>query len=155
VVQTRPLVDCAVFLRHIVGTLYYTCATSFNLEAIMSAGAFEIGRYINNDAVVFGCRPQPETKALVIATITNAYPVGAVTAPVQARLSGGKRRIGMTARTVTLNFTGAPPAGYSAGRSIRVPCFAQAIYNAATFGAVGTYLGAAVAVVGRSPERIR
>jgi len=121
----------------------------------MSAGAFEIGRYINNDGVVFGCRPQPETKALVIATIPNAYPIGAVTAPVQARLSGGKRRIGMTARTVTLNFTGAVPAGYSVGRSVRVPCFGQAIYNAATFGAVGTYLAVAVSVVGRSPERIR
>jgi len=121
----------------------------------MSAGQFEIGRYINNDAVVFGCRPQPETKALVIATITNAYPVGAVTAPVQARLSGGKRRIGMTARTVTLNFTGAVPVGYAVGRSVRVPCFAQPIYNAATFGAVGTYLGSPVSVVGRSPERIR
>jgi len=121
----------------------------------MSSGIFEIGRYINNDGVVFGCRPQPETKALVIATITNAYPLGAVTAPVQARLSGGKRRIGVTARTVTVNFTGAPPAGYATGRSLRVPCFAQAIYNAATFGAVGTYLGAAIAVVGRSPERIR
>ena len=105
--------------------------------------------------MVFGCRPQPETKGLVIATITNAYPIGAVTAPVQARLGGGKRRIGMTARTVTLNFTGAVPPGYSVGRSIRVPCFGQAIYNAATFGAVGTYLAVAVAVVGRSPERIR
>jgi hypothetical protein len=121
----------------------------------MSAGAYEIGRYINNDGVVFGCRPQPETKGLVIATIANAYPLGAVTAPVQARLSGGKRRIGMTARTVTLNFTGAVPPGYSVGRSVRVPCFGQAIYNAATFGAVGTYLAVAVAVVGRSPERIR
>ena len=154
-VRSRPVVDCAVLLSHVVGILYYTCATSFNLEAIMSAGAFEIGRYINNDGVVFGCRPQPETKALVIATITNAYPVGAVTAPVQARLSGGKRRIGMTARTVTLNFTGAVPPGHATGRSVRVPCFGPAIYNAATFGAVGTYLALPVAVVGRSPERIR
>jgi len=154
-VSPRPLMDCAVFLGHLVGVLYYTCATHINLEAPMSAGAFEIGRYINNDGVVFGCRAQPESKALVVATVANAYPVGVVTAPVQARLSGGKRRIGMTARTVTLNWTGAAPAGYQAGRSIRVPCFGQAIYNAATFGAVGTYLALPVTVVGRSPERIR
>lgn len=121
----------------------------------MSAGTFEVGRYANNDGIVFGCRAQPETKALVIATVTNAYPVGVVTAPVQARLSGGKRRIGMTGRTVTLSWTGAPPSGYKPGVTVRVPCFQAAIYNAATFGAQGTYLSAGITVVGRSPERIR
>lgn len=121
----------------------------------MSAGAFESGKYQDNDGNIYKCRPQPETKALVINAITNAYPAGAVDAPVSARLTGGKRKIGCVARTVTLRWTGAVPEGYEDGGTVTVPVFTAAAYNGYGPGRTGTYLASSVEVVGRSPERIR
>jgi hypothetical protein len=121
----------------------------------MSAGSFEAGKYSSDGGVVFGCTAQPESKGLTLATVANAYPTGVVTSPVSAKLSGGKRKIGLTARTVSIRFTAAPPTGYATNAILRIPVFTSTAYNAYVKGATGTYLATACVVVGRSPERIR
>lgn len=120
----------------------------------MSAGPFEIGSYSSNSGRIYACRPQPETKELTIDGVANAYPTGAVTEEVSARLSGGRKKIGCNARYVTIRFTGTPPATYEAGQNLRVPCFQEAIWNAATLGATGSYLAAAIEVRGRTSEEL-
>jgi hypothetical protein len=60
--------------------------------------------------------------------------------------------LGLNAATAGIRFTGTPPTGYAAGQRINLPLLNTSI-KAAGKGAVGTYLGVAIVVVGVSPER--
>lgn len=123
----------------------------------MSAGAFETARYeagAENGGGIYSITVQPETLALQIGGVTNASPAGAVDQIVRAKARKGTREYGVGARAVRLEFTGSPPTAYS-GDQVVVPVMTPDAFLAYTVGATGTYLGAAVAVVSRLPERIR
>lgn len=120
----------------------------------MSAGQFVSSRYTTNDGGVCPCRVQPETLALVIDGVTNAATTDAIDQEASALMSGGKRQFGVIARTVTIEWTAAPPEGYDPNQLLTVPCLQQAIYNGAKKDTTGTYLGVGVKVKGRSPERV-
>jgi hypothetical protein len=124
----------------------------------MSAGAFTLSKYkcdAQNGGYVLTCRVQPETLAASIALTANAAPSGAINAPGSATVSQGKRSAGVNMRTVSLAWSGAPPTGYSVNRTVRIPVLDPETYAAWEVGATGTYLGAGVQVVGRSPETVR
>jgi hypothetical protein len=124
----------------------------------MSAGAFIKSKYeatSDNNGGIYSVRVQPETVACVIATVANAPPAAAVNQTVSARVGGGKRKIGMNCATISMKFTGTLPDGYKAGGILVIPGLTPAFRAAAKVGATGTYLGEAVEVVGRSPERAR
>lgn len=122
----------------------------------MSAGAFTNSKYESNSGSIYRIRVQPETAAATIGGTANTAPAGAIDQEVSAQVSGGKRSIGMNARTISLSFTGSLPTGY-AGPSVRIPVLQSATYDAwtATAGQTGTYLGVAVEVLGQSPETKR
>lgn len=120
----------------------------------MSAGEFVRAKYESNSGRVYNIRIQPETQTLAINSVANASPSGPVTEEVSAKVSGSKRSIGMNARTVTLEWATAPPAGYSDG-IVRVVILQESTYDAITPGATGTYQDSAVIVVGKSPEVAR
>lgn len=122
----------------------------------MSQGEFVNSFYetdTGNGGDVVRCRVQPETLAATIAGVVNAGNTGPATIPGSAKASKGIREYGIGMRSVTLRWTGAPPTGYS-GDDVRIPVLMEATYIDWTLGATGTYLGAAVEVVGRNPERI-
>lgn len=124
----------------------------------MSAGAFVKSKYqatSDNGGGIFSVRIQPETLACTIATVANAAPTGAVDQVVSARVGGGKRKIGMNCATISMKFTGTLPDGYKPDGILVIPALTTAFRAAAVVGAVGTYLGEAVEVIGRSPERVR
>lgn len=119
----------------------------------MSAGAFSLSKYQSDTAAnIFACRIQPETAACVIATVANAAPAGAVNMPGRIRLSAGRRTVGVRPRKVSLAWTAPPPLGYKAGSVVKIVALTPAFFAACTIGAVGTYAGIGVQVVGRSPE---
>lgn len=121
----------------------------------MSAGAFVVSRYqaAYNAAQIHPIKVQPETLALVINAVTNDPPVAAATSPISASVSSGKRQLGLTAAKVSIRFSAAPPAGYLANSTIRLPLLNTAIRAAAVRSATGTYLGVAIIVVSNfSPE---
>lgn len=119
----------------------------------MSAGAFSTTRYQSDEGGIYGIRVQPETLDLTIGGQTNDPPAGAIDQEGLARVSGGRRRIGIKARNVRIRFAGTPPAGYEDIGIITLPVLTQAFYNAIPrTGGTGTYLGAAIAVVGKSPQ---
>lgn len=121
----------------------------------MSAGAFEIGKYESTETgFIHPIRAQEETKALVIDTVTNAYPAGAIDIGISAQSSQSKRALGVNARTVTIKFPTAAPTGYKVDSPITVPWFAEAGFAGLLKGATGTYLGSSCVVVGKSPERV-
>lgn len=123
----------------------------------MSAGVFErtfYGLDTGNGGGTARARVQPETLAATINAVANAAPAGPATIPVTASASGGIRENGIRMRNVTLQWTAAPPDGYS-GDDVTIPVMQEATFAAWTLGQTGTYLGAAVEVVGRSPERVR
>lgn len=125
----------------------------------MSAGAFESAIYeldAGNGGGFAPCRVQPETLDLLIAATSNDEGAGPVDLPVSAKASKGIREYGIGMRAVTLEFTdqGDLPDGYT-GENVRVPVLTPATFAVYTIGAVGTYLGSPVRVVGRSPERVR
>jgi len=119
----------------------------------MSSGVFEDGKYESNDGDIYFCRAQPESKALILGGVTNAYPTSAVDQKVSARLTGSKRQVGATARTVRVQLT-ASLAGYKPNAVLTVPIFTPTVYDGFVRGQVGTYQGTAVKYVGRSSEGI-
>lgn len=122
----------------------------------MSAGAFTSSKYESNSGAIYRMRVQEETINAIIGPVANSPVASAVDQEVSAKASGGKREIGMIARTVTLRFTGAPPANYS-GDDVTIPVLTQATFDSWTTPAsqTGTYLDADVEVVGQSAERKR
>jgi len=125
----------------------------------MSAGAFTIGRYAASygaGTAIHPIRVQPETLTLTIATVANTAPTGAISNPISARVSGGRRAIGLGCRKVTVKFSGALPAnlGYLANGSLTLP-WLNPFTVAIAKGAVGTYQGAAIIVTGISPEIVK
>jgi len=120
----------------------------------MSAGAFEIGRYESTDTGnLHPIRVQPETKALQLEGVTNAYPTETDTVLPSAQVSRGKRALGINARTVTIRLTAAL-TGYKVDSPITLPWFVDgADFNGFKRGDTGTYLGTACVVVGTSKEK--
>ena len=123
----------------------------------MSAGKFTSTFYQtseDNGDFILTCRVQPETLAAEINGTANAGHPGPANAPGSATISQGKRTAGVNMRSVTLQWTGAKPAGYE-GDTVRIPVLRRATAAQWVPGATGTYLGQAVRVVGRTAETIR
>ena len=118
----------------------------------MSAGNFVISRYEANNGDVFPIRIQPETLGLTLGGTANSAPTDAVDQSVFARTGGGRRRYGRQARQVRVRFTGQPPTGYAENSVITLPALTPEFFNGLTPDATGTYLGAAVRLVGLSSE---
>jgi len=121
----------------------------------MSAGAFESSFYTSDDGTIHPIRIQPETRGLTIGGQANSAPSGpADENAALVRVSGGKRTLGLTPRKIRVRFTGEPPTGYKEGGictiAVLVPGHFQA-YRKPPYQ-TGTYLGAAIEVVGSSPE---
>lgn len=126
----------------------------------MSAGAFSrVGYQASyNAAAIHPIRVQPETLALSVTiggtAVTNTAATGAITTPTSVRVGGGRRRRGVNARLIRIQFSGTPPTGYKAGSTITLPALNAALL-AAPNGATGTYLGQPIVVIGTSPETTR
>lgn len=121
----------------------------------MSSGAFVVSKYETDSGEIMPIRIQPETAVTSIGSGANTAPSANVTIPFSARARGGKRKLGVTARTVTLRPVGTSPAGYKEGQLLIVPILKPALYNATKNGDSATYLGTPFLVVGKSPERAR
>lgn len=123
----------------------------------MSTGEFTNTKYqldTGNGSYIVACRVQPETLSATINSVANAAPTGAVNAPGSARAGKGIREFGIGMRSVTLEWTGAIPDGYS-GDPVRIPVLTPTTFASWTIGQTGTYLSSDVRVVGRSSERVR
>ncbi len=123
----------------------------------MSAGPFQSAFYetsAENGGFVLRCRVQPETLACVIEGEANAGVSGPATAPGSATISQGRRSAGVNMRYVLLGWRASPPTGYS-GDPVRIPVLDPTVFAAWTLGGTGTYLGAAVEVLGRNGETIK
>ena len=120
----------------------------------MSAGEFVRSRYESNAGNIHPIRVQPETIAAEIGS-ANAAPAAGVDVAISAKVSGGRRELGLIARKVRLAFTAAPPAGYAEDSIVTIPILTPAVFNAIAVGQTGTYQGVAVEVVGTTPETSR
>lgn len=123
----------------------------------MSAGAFSRSRYQASytGTPIHPIRVQPESIAASIGGVVNNPPAGVASNPISARVSGGKRTLGLTARKVIIAApTVSPPTGYLPGGKTVIPALTETFYNAAIKGATCTYLGAAFVVVSRSVEYV-
>ena len=121
----------------------------------MSAGVFESTFYTSDDGTVHPIRIQPETRGLTIGGQANSAPAGPADDNAgQVRVSGGKRTAGLTPRKIRVRFTGTQPTGYKPGSTVSIPVLIPAHFQAyrKPLYQTGTYLGAAVEVVGSSPE---
>lgn len=114
----------------------------------MSAGSFVTARYETDGGDVRPVKVQPET----IIAGTNPEGTGTLLGTL-VRVSGGKRRIGLKARSMTLKQNlGAPINGFQPTRTITLPVFTPASFATLTIGQAVTYSGSAWEVSGRSPE---
>jgi hypothetical protein len=124
----------------------------------MSSGVFTDAFYemsAENGGYIMTCRVQPETLEATFAGTANAAPSGPATAPGSATISQGRRSAGVNMRYVTIAWTGAPPTGYKAGSTIRLPVLDPAVYAEWTRKSTGTYLATAARIAGRNGETVR
>jgi len=127
----------------------------------MSAGKFDLdGKYESDAGNVYRCRPQPETKAMSLDSVTNAYPAGAISTGLgSVTLTKSKRSLGVIPRTVTVRLTedGTGDQGdYEGdGTSHVVVVFNPTVYTGYAIGDTGTYLGIACVLDFKSPEVLR
>lgn len=125
----------------------------------MSAGPFITTSYQSTTLPgnpIMIARIQPETQSLVLGGAQNEQGGATVTLPLRVNISGNKNSLGVKPRTVTLRWTAAPPDGYSPNGTLVVPILSQNLWDAIDpLVTTGTYLGAAVVVVGKSPENYR
>lgn len=121
----------------------------------MSSGVFETRKYQSTKTgLIHPIKVQPETlTTLTLNSVANAEPAGALSNPVSAQVSQGKRSLGLNARLVTITWVGAPPTNYKAGGNITLPWLASAGFDALVRGVTGTYLGTPVRVVGTREEK--
>lgn len=101
----------------------------------MSNGQFTRTRYLVDygaGTAIHPIRVQPETIDLVVATNANDPPTGAVTNPISAVVSRGKRSRGLRPRLIALRTpTTSPPTGMLPGGITLVPALNKTIYAAA------------------------
>lgn len=124
----------------------------------MSAGAFEISRYqasYNGGTEIHPIKIQPETLLAEINGVANDAPTGALTNPISASVSKGKREYGLCARFVTLRApaTG-QPTGYEPRGLTKIPALTTAFFDEANRGVTCTYLGASFTVVSSTQEGV-
>jgi hypothetical protein len=122
----------------------------------MSAGNFLRSRYAASygaGTAIHPIRVQPETLAASIGGTTNDPPEGAISNPISASVSRGKREKGLKPRTISIQFpaTG-QPTGYKASGTTVIVGLTIEFWNLAIPGAVINYLGVACTVIGRSAE---
>lgn len=121
----------------------------------MSTGNFIYANYASAlTGEVHPIRIQPETATLVINGQTNTIPAGPVTSQLQAQVTG-RRGIGLFAAKVGVRVTASGTSDFAVGSVHYLPWL-----DASTLFSVispkfqeGTYQGAAVRVIGYSPER--
>jgi len=113
----------------------------------MSAGVFIKSKYLASydGTSVHPIRVQPETEALSINSVANTPPSGAISNPIPAVISRGRRSRGLIPRTVSIQApaTG-QPTGYKPLGITTLPCLNEEIYAAAvaaTEATTVTYLG--------------
>jgi len=127
----------------------------------MSAGKFDLdGKYESDAGNVYRCRPQPETKAMTVDGVINAYPAGAITAGLgSVTLTKSKRSLGVIPRTVTVRLTadGTGEQGdyEGIGTSHQVVVFNPTVFAGYAIGETGLYLGIACVLDFKSPEVLR
>lgn len=119
----------------------------------MSQGAFLSAFYESNNGDVYRIKIQPETAALVIQGNTNTIPAGAGAIAEFANVASRRRR-GINARKVGIQFGASPPAGYKPNSTIYLPWLQRDTFPDPLGVTDATYLGASCRFVGVSPERI-
>jgi len=118
----------------------------------MSAGNYLDAFYTSDLINVHPIRIQPETAALVIDGVTNTIPAGPADFPISAKVSGGKRQLGLTARSVTVKWTTTPPTGYDDEGEITLPWLDPTTWLGLAKEQTGTYLTQGVTVVRKTQE---
>ena len=126
----------------------------------MSAGSTVNSTYETTNNVFYRCKVQPETLTLVLNGQTNAAGAGSPgTDTPSAKMSGGRRELGVNARLVRMKFDGALPPGYKMDGILTLPILTPAVFAAIGVGDSGTYslngTDYAVEVTGKTPETIR
>jgi hypothetical protein len=114
----------------------------------MSSGSFVRSKYqMTSPAnVVVPIRVQPETLTLECDSVENEPPSGEITEGwPSARVSGGRRSLGIFARTCSFVITAQFPAGYKEGSVLTLPCLNRAFAAAVDSGKTGTYTVAGAA----------
>lgn len=117
----------------------------------MSAGAFIDAIYLTDTGTATTIRVQPET-----VTTWNPEGAGTIAAGTpSAQSSQSKRSIGINARTASFKFTGAAPAGYLTGGTIKLPILTKEAFDVLVKATSYAYLGGTLNLVGKSPEVIK
>ena len=117
----------------------------------MSSGSFVTSKYELDDGRIVSIRIQPET-----ITTVNTVPSAAYTANMpSAKVSKGKREIGIGARYITIKWTGTIPDGYKETGLVKVPILQKSVFDGLSKGDSFTYLGGTAQVVSKAQESIK
>lgn len=121
----------------------------------MSSGRFVRSRYEADNGTIHPIRLQPETLEANIGGGANAAPSASTDTDLSAKVSRGGRAFGLRPRFVTVVWSGEAPSGYDDRTPLRIPILTESRFDAINVNSTGTYLGASVTVISKTPESIR
>lgn len=122
----------------------------------MSAGKFIRSRYATNGGAIARIRVQPETELASIGGVFNSAPTGSPTVPSRAKVSKGRREVGIGPRKIGIAFSdGQETDGYEPNTVIYVPALTRAWYDSAVVDEVMTYLSSQAVIISKIEESIR
>lgn len=120
----------------------------------MAIGAFITAKYEDNAGDTRAIRVKQATIDLAFGSVTNAQGTGTTFTKPRAKVSGGRRSLGVHARTVTVKLTEVGASG-EIGSLIRVPWFKRSTFDDLVENTVGSYNGSDCELIGKSEEKIK
>jgi hypothetical protein len=126
----------------------------------MSAGKFIKSTYEADNGVTHPIKIQPETLVASLGGAPNVVPAkgaGLGNSKISAKVSKGKREIGLGPRMVSITYpnteAGTPP-GYDIGTVLTIPVLEKTTWDSISEGDSATYLGKSGTITATIPESV-
>lgn len=108
---------------------------------------------LQNGTDIAPAKVKQTTLDFQVGTQKNDPPAGPANLKTKVLVSGSRRQTGIIPRKCRIRFTGTAPTGYVQNSVIAIPLMNTAIYGLITgSSSTGTYLGAPVEILGKTPE---
>lgn len=127
----------------------------------MSAGKFIKSTYEADNGVTHPIKIQPETVTASLGGAPNVIPAkgtGLNNSKISAKVSKGKREIGLGPRMVAISFpdvVGSTPETYEVGTTLYIPVLTKALWDALSEGDEATYLNKSGTIAATLPESVK
>lgn len=115
----------------------------------------KLSKYKTDGGQIFPVLINPQTELLGFGSQTNSPTALEPTTDVSLAIRKDVGENGITSRKIYVIWATEPPLGYAKGRGFYIPILTPELFLAIKKGQVGEYIGTAIVVRQKLPERFR